>query len=99
MQCAFACGSREEHDIYTSEVEDVAFSLWLEEPVYAGDSFDVEVDVKNKSEAEKREIKVNFTAVLSYYTGARAKKLKSNKDVFVVNPQAGNFAAVNIADA
>ena len=62
----------------------------MEDTVYAGNSFDVAVVVENKSEVT-REIKVNFTAVLSFYTGVPAKKLKGYKLKFLLNSQAGNM--------
>ena len=89
MQFAFQFGSRTKHEIYKSEIEDVNFRLEVEDKVYVGNSFDAAVVVENKSEVT-REIKVNFTAVLSFYTGVPAKKLKGYKLKFRLNSQAGN---------
>ena len=89
MQFAFQFGSRAEQEVYETEVkEDVQFHLEVEETIYAGNSFDAAVVVENKSELT-REIKINFTAVLSYYTGVLSKKLKSYKLTFLLNSQAG----------
>jgi len=88
VQFAFQFGSRAEQEVYETEVkEDVQFHLEVEETIYAGNSFDAAVVVENKSELT-REIKINFTAVLSYYTGVLSKKLKSYKLTFLLNSQA-----------
>ena len=60
----------------------------MKESIHLGNCIDAAVVVENKSEAT-REIKVNFTAVLSHYTGVPSKKLKANKLTFLLNSQAG----------
>lgn len=94
VKLAFQFSSREEHEIYKSEVEDVEFRLEVADTVYAGNSFEVAVVVENKSE-NTRNIKVNFTAVLSFYTGVPAKKLKGYKLQFLLNSNAGNVLLVS----
>ena len=90
MKFAFDFSSRTEHEIYQPEVEDVNFRLEVKDAVKAGNSFDAAVVVENKSEVT-REIKVNFTAVLSFYTGVPGKKLKSYKLTFLLNSKAGSM--------
>ena len=99
MQFAFQFGSRAEEEVYDTEVkEDVQFRLEVEETIYAGNSFDAAVVVENESEVT-REIKINFTAVLSYYTGVLSKKLKSYKLTFRLNSQAGKkFYSLSITN-
>lgn len=90
VKFAFQFSSREEHEVYKPEVEDVEFRLEVGDTVYAGNSFDVAVVVENKSE-NTRNIKVNFTAILSFYTGVPTKKLKGYKLQFLLNSNAGKF--------
>ena len=88
VKFAFQFSSRTEHEVYKSEVEDVNFRLDVEDIVYAGNSFDAAVVVENNSEKTKN-IKVNFAAVLSFYTGVPAKKLKGYKLQFLLHSKAG----------
>ena len=91
MKFAFKYSSREEYndEIYeTPHVEDINFDLKLEDTVYAGKSLDASVVVQSESE-ETREILVNLTAMLNFYTGVSAKRLKSNKLKFVLNSREG----------
>lgn len=60
----------------------------VENTVFVGNGFDAAVVIENKSEVT-REIEVNFTAVMSFYTGVPAKKLKSYKLKFLLNSRAG----------
>ena len=69
-------------------VEDVQFRLETEDPIDPGQNFEVTVVVKNKSEVT-REIKVNLAAVLNFYTGVPAKKMKTYKLKFRLNSRAG----------
>ncbi|KAJ7377341.1 hypothetical protein OS493_029700 [Desmophyllum pertusum] len=87
VKFAFQFSSRTEHEVYKSEVEDVNFRLDVEDIVYAGNSFDAAVVVENNSEKTKN-IKVNFAAVLSFYTGVPAKKLKGYKLQFLLHSKA-----------
>ncbi|XP_044172824.1 protein-glutamine gamma-glutamyltransferase K-like isoform X1 [Acropora millepora] len=87
VKFAFKYSSREEYkdDIYERpHVEDIHFDLKLEDTVYAGKSLDASVVVQSESE-ETREILVNLTAMLNFYTGVSAKRLKSKKLKFVLN--------------
>lgn len=68
---------------------DLMFRVEVVNNVHVGNSFDAAVVVENKSEVT-REVKVNFTAVLSFYTGVPSKKLKSYKLKFLLNSKAGN---------
>lgn len=88
VEFVFKYSSRIKHKIYKSEVEDVEFRLEVGDIVYAGNSFDAAVVVVNKSE-NTQNIKVNLTAVLSFYTGVPAKKLKGYKLQFLLNSNAG----------
>lgn len=85
--------SRREHDIFESEgaiVEDVEFLLEVVDTAYAGESFDVAVVVKSKSE-NTRNVKLNLTAVQCFYTGVPAKKVKGSKQEFLLNSNAGKL--------
>ena len=91
MKFAFKYSSREEYkdDIYERpHVEDIHFDLKIEDTVYAGKSLDASVVVQSESE-ETREILVNLTAMLNFYTGVSAKRLKSTKLKFVLNSREG----------
>ena len=89
MHLAFQYSSRTEHELYDiSMVEDVQFRLETEDRVNPGQSFEVTVVVESKSEVT-REIKVNLAAVLDFYTGVPAKKMKTNKLKFLLNSGAG----------
>ena len=90
MQSVSQYSSRVEHDIYNAKANDVTFRLEVQEPVYAGSTFDATLVVKNTSN-ESREVKVNFAAAMIYYTGVSAKKIKAHNEKFVLNPQAGNI--------
>ena len=90
VKLAFQYSSRIEHEIYKPEVEDVEFRLEVGDTVYAGSSFDAAVVVVNKSENTKN-IKVNFAAVLSFYTGVPERRLKGYKLQFLLNSNAGKF--------
>lgn len=85
----FQFSTRKEYEVYKPDIEDVKFGLEVGDTVYAGNSFDVAVVVENKSE-NTRNIKVNFAAVLSFYTGVPAKKIKGYKPQFMLNSKAGN---------
>lgn len=93
VKYAFQFSSRTEHEIYQYQSEDVEFRLDVRNTVYMGNSFDVAVVVENKSE-NTRNIKVNFTAVLSHYTDVPAKKLKTYKLQFLLNSKAGKFSRI-----
>lgn len=87
VRFAFKYSSRVEYkdEIYERpQVEDIRFHLELEDAVYAGNSLDASVVVQSESE-ETREILVNLTAMLNFYTGVSAKRLKSKKLKFVLN--------------
>ena len=89
MHLAFQFSSRTEQELYdTSVVEDVQFLLETEDRIDPGQSFEVTVVVKNNSEVT-REIKVNLAAVLDFYTGVPAKKMKTYKLKFLLNSNAG----------
>lgn len=89
MHLAFQFSSRAEHELYdTSVAEDVQFRLETEDRINPGQSFEVTVVVENKSEVT-REIKVNLAAVLDFYTGVPAKKMKTYKLKFLLNSNAG----------
>jgi len=90
VKLAFQYSSRIEHEIYKPEVEDVEFRLEVGDTVYAGKSFDAAVVVVNKSE-NTQNIKVNFAAVLSFYTGVPERRLKGYKLQFLLNSNAGKF--------
>ena len=93
VKYAFQFSSRTEHEIYQYQSEDVEFRLDVRNTVYMGNSFDVAVVVENKSE-NTRNIKVNFTAVLSHYTDVPVKKLKTYKLQFLLNSKAGKFSRI-----
>lgn len=89
VHLAFQFSSRTEHELYdNSVVEDIQFRLETEDRVNPGQSFEVTVVVENKSEVT-REIKVNLAAVLDFYTGVPAKKMKTYKLKFLLNSRAG----------
>lgn len=89
VHLAFQFSSRTEQELYdTSVVEDVQFRLETEDRIDPGQSFEVTVVVKNNSEVT-REIKVNLAAVLDFYTGVPAKKMKTYKLKFLLNSNAG----------
>ena len=91
MRFAFKYSSRVEYkdEIYErSQVEDIRFHLELKDAVYAGNSLDASVVVQSESE-ETREILVNLTAMLNFYTGVSAKRLKSKKLKFVLDSREG----------
>ena len=82
VKLAFQFSSRIEHEIYEPEVEDVEFRLEVGDTVYAGSSFDTVVVVVNKSE-NTQNIKVNFAAVMSFYTGVPERRLKGYKQALI----------------
>ena len=89
MRLAFNFSSRKEHEIYVEpKHNDIHFHLEAGDSVYVGNSFDATVVVRSESE-ETREILVNLTAIMSFYTGVSAKKLKSYKLKFPLKSQEG----------
>ncbi|XP_068710899.1 protein-glutamine gamma-glutamyltransferase K-like [Montipora foliosa] len=87
VRLAFNFSSRKEHEIYVEpKHEDIHFHLEAGDSVYVGNSFDATVVVRSESE-ETREILVNLTAIMSFYTGVTAKKLKSYKQKFPLKAQ------------
>lgn len=91
VKFAFKYSSREEYkdEIYERpHVEDIHFQLELEDTVHAGNSLDASVVVQSESE-EAREILVNLTAMMSFYTGVCAKRLKSKKSKLILNSREG----------
>lgn len=67
------------------EAEDVFFDLIDIDAIGFGESFDVVVNIENRSN-EKRTISAVISATSIYYTGAPGTIIKKAQDTFSVNP-------------
>lgn len=76
------------HHLYEfppKEAEDVFFDLIDIDAIGFGESFDVVVNIENRSN-EKRTISAVISATSIYYTGAAGAVIKKAQDTFSVNP-------------
>ncbi|XP_078356516.1 protein-glutamine gamma-glutamyltransferase K-like [Oculina patagonica] len=96
VEFAYKFSTRREYDIYNAEKEDVEFNLEVLDDVAMGDSFDVKVVARNKSNDE-RTVKVNITSVMAFYTGIPAKPLKREIKTLSLAPRAENRVVLKIA--
>lgn len=94
VEFAYKFSTRREYDIYNAEKEDVEFNLEVLDDVAMGDSFDVKVVARNKSN-DQRTVKVNITSVMAFYTGIPAKPLKREIKTLSLAPRAGTVILLN----
>lgn len=88
VEFAYKFSTRREYEIYNADKEDVEFSLEVLDNIAIGDSFDVKVVALNKS-YEQRNVKVNITSVMAFYTGIPAKPLKRKMEAIEIGPNKG----------
>ena len=88
VEFAYKFSTRREYEIYNADKEDVEFSLEVLDNIAIGDSFDVKVVALNKS-YEQRNVKVNITSVMAFYTGIPAKPLKKKVETIEICPKKG----------
>lgn len=88
VEFAYKFSTRREYEIYNADKEDVEFSLEVLDNIAIGDSFDVKVVALNKS-YEQRNVKVNITSVMAFYTGIPAKPLKRKMEAIEIGPKKG----------
>lgn len=96
VEFAYKFSTRREYDIYKADKEDVEFSLDVLDDTAIGNSFDVKVVARNKSD-EQRHAKVNITSVMAFYTGIPAKPLKREMKTIKIGPGEENAVILKIA--
>lgn len=96
VEFAYKFSTRREYDIYKADKEDVEFSLDVLDDIAIGNSFDVKVVARNKSD-EQRNAKVNITSVMAFYTGIPAKPLKREMKTIKIGPGEENAVILKIA--
>lgn len=66
------------------------FSVEVLDDIAIGDGFDVKVVARNKS-YEERNVKVNITSVMAFYTGIPAKPLKREMKTIKLGRKSGKI--------
>ncbi|XP_044729882.1 hemocyte protein-glutamine gamma-glutamyltransferase-like [Chrysoperla carnea] len=83
------------YDLPSTEMEDMEFDLVELDRINIGDSFQVTIKIKNKSN-EQRTVQTSLSAASIFYTGAKANLVKKYSKEIVLKPHTTEKLSLNI---